>query len=122
METQQELKVIFDQKVKEFDKYFEFSDDSEAYNNGKAQLIVLRSLARQCNISNEEYQMEPLKGRLKDHIEDVVAKEIHSEEIKKQVEYYIEHMVKEKIKEYFNRETEKEHMMKTVFADELKDL
>ena len=69
-----------------------------------------------------EHQMEPLKGRLKDHVEDVVAKEVHAPDMKKQIEYYIEETVKSKIKEYFQRETEKEHVMKTVFADEIKDL
>lgn len=69
-----------------------------------------------------EHEMEPLKGKMKDHVEDVVAKLVHSDEIKKQMDYYIEETVKAKIKEYFNRETEKEHMMKTAFADELEKL
>jgi hypothetical protein len=56
METQEEMKIRFDQKVKEFDKYFEYADDARAYNKGKAQLIVLRSLGRQLNIDPDQFE------------------------------------------------------------------
>lgn len=69
-----------------------------------------------------EHQMEPLKGRLKDHVEDVVAKEIHSAELQKQIVYYIDESVKAKMAEYFKLNEHREETIRSAFADELKDL
>lgn len=56
MFRKQEFRKKFDEKLKDFDNTFEFSEDSKYYNAGKAQLLILQGIAVQCGMSKEEFE------------------------------------------------------------------
>ena len=45
----------FNKELREFDEYFDLSDDMSAYNKGKNQLSSLRRLAMSMDMSSEDF-------------------------------------------------------------------